>query len=624
MSASSCSALAIDAAVSLLRDSIDAFESLAASSESPRPMEALLQWLGSPVSEAESEALGELAYQRWSKNQTHFSAYRLRGAATLDDRALSLLAAAPRDGSLHRRLGALEAAGWSPKLKGLAILKGICSEAHDSQALLWLAERGWLSLQTPALPASGESERTAICQAFAKETELDLAILERLAGMGVFADADGCVGFTDFVSFGLMRSARKLGELGFKPRPATLSGGRGEVGSSPVAVYARVVTGRREDASRPMEEQIAQINHDLADLAERGASFLPTGPSPEEARLSDPYVASARSRFFSREQKPLIRALYHGLKRHGADPNASGLYLFEEVRRVDWQGGDSDFFDLAIELGADPKSRPELLLSAPAGWTGSRLAGLSWMDKLIALGADPAAIPNVCPEQEHPIAWAARYKNFLYANGSLHRGVSPEWIDEKTGATCFHTLAQMNGAEALKLFQRLAADPRSKRLVDQKTSIKEGKGGDTALMLACAKLNIEQVKTLLDAGADPNAQNASGWTPLHHAGRRYGAQAQNKCAPVVSLLLEAGADPSIINASGLTAGQAMAKKAPLAGLQALLSVRPEDVTGSEDAARQAAQALGKRGAKAVSVVERAILESDGAPSAPVKKKSARL
>src|SRR6516164_7535949 len=76
--------------------------------------------------------------------------------------------------------------------------------------------------------------------------------------------------------------------------------------------------------------------------------------------------------------------------------------------------------------------------------------------------------------------------------------------------------------------------------------------GDTALHLAAAaycqeivpKL-IATVAHLIEAGADPNATDKSGVTPLHRAVR-------TRCAAAVKALLEAGADPRRKNKSGST------------------------------------------------------------------------
>ena len=67
-------------------------------------------------------------------------------------------------------------------------------------------------------------------------------------------------------------------------------------------------------------------------------------------------------------------------------------------------------------------------------------------------------------------------------------------------------------------------------------------GGFTALMYACWLENrrLDVVEALLDAGADPNASDAHGNTPLLHCTRRCSAK---RHSPVLSRLVAAGANP---------------------------------------------------------------------------------
>lgn len=62
------------------------------------------------------------------------------------------------------------------------------------------------------------------------------------------------------------------------------------------------------------------------------------------------------------------------------------------------------------------------------------------------------------------------------------------------------------------------------------------------------KAQVATIAALIDAGADPNAADTGGVTPLHRAVR-------NRCAAAVAVLLERGADPRRANGSGSTASQ---------------------------------------------------------------------
>lgn len=67
-----------------------------------------------------------------------------------------------------------------------------------------------------------------------------------------------------------------------------------------------------------------------------------------------------------------------------------------------------------------------------------------------------------------------------------------------------------------------------------------------ALHAAVAGRNLEIVKAVLDAGADPNAQQQAGFRPMHEAG----TNANRKLA---ELLLAHGADPSLPSDAGKSA-----------------------------------------------------------------------
>ena len=71
-----------------------------------------------------------------------------------------------------------------------------------------------------------------------------------------------------------------------------------------------------------------------------------------------------------------------------------------------------------------------------------------------------------------------------------------------------------------------------------------------ALRIAAAEGDLERVRSLLQAGANPDFLESTGGTALHEA-------VINRHSAVVELLIEAGADPSIRDSDGYTpAGRA--------------------------------------------------------------------
>jgi ankyrin repeat protein len=82
-----------------------------------------------------------------------------------------------------------------------------------------------------------------------------------------------------------------------------------------------------------------------------------------------------------------------------------------------------------------------------------------------------------------------------------------------------------------------------------------GDGGFTALHFAAQERHVDVARVLLEAGADLEAQNEYGGTPLWVAVMN----ARDTEGGVVGLLLRAGAFPDAENGSGISARQLAAK-----------------------------------------------------------------
>ena len=64
--------------------------------------------------------------------------------------------------------------------------------------------------------------------------------------------------------------------------------------------------------------------------------------------------------------------------------------------------------------------------------------------------------------------------------------------------------------------------------------------------------NVELVSTLIDLGADPNLSRETGWTPLHDAALVHFDDTMDINVDLISLLIRRGADPNARNTRGAT------------------------------------------------------------------------
>jgi ankyrin repeat protein len=120
----------------------------------------------------------------------------------------------------------------------------------------------------------------------------------------------------------------------------------------------------------------------------------------------------------------------------------------------------------------------------------------------------------------------------------------PHWIYAKDSA--LHVAAAGYRVEIAKLLLVAGADPNSAQNHRRSGPLHYAADGYTVSKLWNEKNQVAMVRLLLKAGAEINAQDKNGATPLHRAVR-------TRCTAAVQCLLDAGVDATIKNKPGSTA-----------------------------------------------------------------------
>ena len=231
----------------------------------------------------------------------------------------------------------------------------------------------------------------------------------------------------------------------------------------------------------------------------------------------------------------------------GADPNVSpadgsGItplhYALRDGIKVLLESKSAGLFTQIVQL--EQKSSTRMAIAADP-LPGPNMPKL--MKALLAHGADPNARLALPPAR-------------LRKRGRAYISVA--------GATPFLLAAASGDLSAMRFLVESGANPKVATVVDEKaipvgvySDEAQFQGSATPLLAAAglgrsrdrrgeeARKDLETVKVLVELGADVNAANETGWTPLHTAAH-IGAD------PIIQFLVEKGAKVDVQNGCGQT------------------------------------------------------------------------
>jgi ankyrin repeat protein len=174
------------------------------------------------------------------------------------------------------------------------------------------------------------------------------------------------------------------------------------------------------------------------------------------------------------------------------------------------------------------------------------------VDLLLNAGADPNALGA---DGETVLMLAARTGRPEVVRLLLDKGVNVNASESWQGETALMWAAAENHAEVVSLLAKAGADLNAKSKIPEFPNVKVDaatmvvtalpKGGFTALLLAARQGAADGVRALAEAGADLNATDPDGTSPLNMA-------IINAHYEVAALLVEKDANPNIADAAGMT------------------------------------------------------------------------
>ncbi len=280
----------------------------------------------------------------------------------------------------------------------------------------------------------------------------------------------------------------------------------------------------------------------------------------------------------TRAETPLMYAATVGsldamkfLLEKGADVNAQNQY---GSTALIWSATDLAKVQLLLEHGANPN------LASKRGRTALLVAAMSDRSApivrlLLSKGADI---------QAKDFLKTAALKAATFGNDTetvrllLDAGLDPNAAD-LPGLTPLMMAAGWNGnLETVKLLLAKGANVNavSRPVMGLPTRIAPSKFGNlTALIMAAPFGPPELIKTLLDAGANVNAKDVRGMTPLMLA-----VATDHQDAGVIRLLLDRGADRQMKDEAGFTAMDWARRAGQPRGME-LLGVTPDSAEGAQ-------------------------------------------
>jgi hypothetical protein len=153
------------------------------------------------------------------------------------------------------------------------------------------------------------------------------------------------------------------------------------------------------------------------------------------------------------------------------------------------------------------------------------------MEKWLRAGGNVNAIGR---ENMHPLFWAVAKRSFVGFDFLLRNGSDPQKAKlDSDGLSLYRVAAGGNEIRFLRLLLKHGMDP------DQSNE----SNGNTVMFDAILSGRMENVKTLVEAGANLNHQDDGGKTPLHIA-------AGFNNYDMVLYLLQSGADPTLTDIWG--------------------------------------------------------------------------